>query len=54
MTHVLCQLVSYPFLEEEDELGVREISSTTIDTSYPLTKDVMDDVSSYDGDIDQM
>ena len=46
MTPILCQVVSYSHLEENDEHGVREISSTTEYVFY--------DISSCDEGIDQM
>ena len=38
MTLVLCQVVVYPPLEENDEHRVRDISSTTNDTHCPQTE----------------
>ena len=54
MIHGLCQVVAYPPLLEDDELKVRETSSPTDDTSFPLIKYVLDDVSSSEEDIDWM
>ena len=52
MTHVLCQAVSYPPLDEVDEYKKREDSSPTKEVHN--IEDIMDDVSSCDKDIDQM
>lgn len=52
MPPFLCQVVHYPPLEEEDEAKVREVSSPIHDTYYQHTKDVLDDTSSYNVDID--
>ena len=54
MNDMLCQVIYYPPLEENDEHTMRKKFSTTNDTSYPHIEDVMDDVPSHDEDIDQM
>ena len=48
MTSMLCQVVPYPSLEDNDKHKVREISLTTEDTRYPIIEYVMDDVSLSD------
>lgn len=54
MTLVLCQVVPYLPLEETGELKIKEIYSKNKDVPHFLIKDVTDDVSSSDEDIDQM
>lgn len=50
MSPMLCQVISYPHLKEDEELIVGYISSTI--TCGPHIEDALDDVSSYDVDID--
>lgn len=52
MTHMLCQVVSYPPLEESDEHKVRNISSKIEYTSHPLIEYAMEDAPSYNEYID--
>jgi hypothetical protein len=54
VTHVLCQVVHYPPLQEDDELKVRKCSSTIEDVLHLLMEDVMDYVSFCDEDIDHI
>ena len=54
MNPVLCQVVPYTTLEEEDELKVEEISSKFTYALCPLNEDVLDDVAFIDGDINHM
>lgn len=52
MTPVLCQLLPYPSLKENDEHKERAIYSTTKGVSHSLIEDVVDDASSCEEDID--